>query len=142
MIFANFKKTHPDAIKPTYSLDGDGCLDLYAVSREEDTNGNIVFNTGIAIEIPSDHVGLLFPRSSVTKTELFLGNSVGVIDSNYRGDIMLKFTKVKSRGMKSYYPGDKIGQLLIVPRPLVTLREVDKLSETNRGSGGFGSTGN
>ena len=142
MIFANFKKTHPDAIKPRYSLTGDGCLDLWAVSREEDNNGNIVFNTGIAIEIPEGFVGLLFPRSSVTKTEFFLGNSVGVIDSNYRGDIMLKFTKAKSRGEKSYYPGDKIGQLLIIERPTVKLREVEELSETNRGQGGFGSTGN
>ena len=71
-----------------------------------------------------------------------IGNSVGVIDSNYRGDIMLKFTKTKGRGGKSYYPGDKIGQLLIVERPTVKLREVEELSETNRGDGGFGSTGN
>ena len=142
MIFANFKKTHPDAVKPQYSLEGDGCLDLWAVSREEDNNGNIVFNTGIAMEIPEGFVGLLFPRSSVTKTEFFLGNSVGVIDSNYRGDIMLKFTKAKGRAGKSYYPGDKIGQLLIVERPTVKLREVEELSETNRGDGGFGSTGN
>ena len=141
MIFASFKKTHPDAVKPKYSLEGDGCLDLWAATREEDDMGNIVFNTGIAIEIPEGFVGLLFPRSSVTKTEFILGNSVGVIDSNYRGDIMLKFTKTEMRRGKSYYPGDKIGQLLIIERPKVMLREVEELSDTNRGSGGFGSTG-
>lgn len=136
-----FKKTHPKAVTPKYALAGDGCLDLWAVSREEDCDGNLVFNTGIAIEIPVGYVGLLFPRSSVTKTELFLGNSVGVIDSNYRGEVILKFTKTKSRGGQSYYPGDKIGQLLIIERPCIVLKEVAELSDTNRGSAGFGSTG-
>lgn len=141
MIFANFKKTHPGAVKPSYSLEGDGCLDLRAVSREQDEHGNFVFDTGIAMEIPTGYVGLVFPRSSVTKTELMLGNSVGVIDSNYRGSIILKYTSAQRIG-KSYYPGDKIGQLLIIERPTVKLREVEELSETNRGQGGFGSTGN
>ena len=141
MTLVNFKKTHEDAVTPAYSLDGDACLDLWAASRKEDDHGNLVFDTGIALEIPEDHVGLVFPRSSVTKTELMLGNAVGVIDSNYRGSIILKFTNAQRVG-RSYYPGDKIGQLLIVKRPKITLFEVEELSETNRGDGGFGSTGN
>lgn len=141
MIFVNFKKTHEDAVTPKYSLDGDACLDLWAVSREYDAHGNLVFNTGIAVEIPPGHVGLLFPRSSITKTELTLGNSVGVIDANYRGDIILKFSNAQRVG-KSYYPGDKIGQLLVIERPKVVLREVENLEDSNRGTGGFGSTGN
>lgn len=151
MIFAKYKKLHPDAIEPQYSLSGDGCLDLWAVSREEDNMGNIVFGTGIAMEIPEGCVGLLFPRSSVTKTQFVLGNSVGVIDSNYRGEIQLKFTRVRSsKGKDSrnklpvcnfYRPGSKIGQILIIPRPQVVLLESEELSDTNRGEGGFGSTG-
>ena len=95
MIFASFKKTHPDAVKPKYSLEGDGCLDLWAATREEDDMGNIVFNTGIAIEIPEGFVGLLFPRSSVTKTEFILGNSVGVIDSTIVVTLCLNLLRQK-----------------------------------------------
>lgn len=142
MIKVSFKKTHPESITPRYSLEGDGCLDLWAVSREEDDDGNFVFNTGIAMEIPEGYVGLVFPRSSITKTSFFLGNSVAVIDSNYRGDIILKFTKTNSRGSAQYYPGDKIAQILIIERPKILLNEVDDLSDSNRRSGGFGSTGN
>jgi dUTP pyrophosphatase len=144
MIFAKYKKLHPDAIEPQYSLSGDGCLDLWAVSREEDNMGNIVFGTGIAMEIPEGCVGLLFPRSSVTKTQFVLGNSVGVIDSNYRGEIQLKFTGVRLSKVQAsdfYLPGSKIGQILIIPRPQVVLLESEELSDTNRGEGGFGSTG-
>lgn len=141
MISVRFKKTHPDAVTPKYSLDGDACLDLCAVSKSEDDEGNVIFNTGIALEIPTGHVGLLFPRSSITKTELFLGNSVGVIDSNYRGDVIFKFTRTHSRGTRSYQEGDKIGQLLIIEQPKILLEEVSDLSSSNRGEGGFGSTG-
>jgi dUTP pyrophosphatase len=101
-----------------------------------------VYGTGIAMEIPEGHVGLLFPRSSISKTNLSLRNSVGVIDSNYRGEIMLKFLDLEEMDdLLWYLPGNKIGQIMIIERPQIELEEVEELSETDRGGGGFGSTG-
>tara|TARA_R110002124_G_scaffold197905_1_gene364953 strand:+ start:1244 stop:1672 length:429 start_codon:yes stop_codon:yes gene_type:complete len=139
----NFKKLHPNAKTPHYSLEGDACLDLYAAWQKIDDLGNRVYGTGIAMEIPKGHVGLLFPRSSISKTNLSLRNSVGVIDSNYRGEIMLKFLDLEGMARSPrYLPGNKIGQIMIIERPEIQLGEVAELSETSRGSGGFGSTGN
>jgi dUTP pyrophosphatase len=137
-----FKKLHPNAKTPHYSLEGDACLDLYAAWQKIDDLGNRVYGTGIAMEIPEGHVGLLFPRSSISKTNLSLRNSVGVIDSNYRGEIMLKFLDLEEMDdLLWYLPGNKIGQIMIIERPQIELEEVEELSETDRGEGGFGSTG-
>jgi dUTP pyrophosphatase len=137
-----FKKLHPNAKTPHYSLEGDACLDLYAAWQKIDDLGNRVYGTGIAMEIPEGHVGLLFPRSSISKTNLSLRNSVGVIDSNYRGEIMLKFLDLEEMDdLLWYLPGNKIGQIMIIERPQIELEEVEELSETDRGGGGFGSTG-
>lgn len=134
------KKLSPDAVIPVYAKPGDAGLDLVAIREEwNDENTMVTYDTGLAIEIPEGHVGLLFPRSSVSKTELTLANSVGVIDSGYRGPIMFKF-RYLDEGMV-YDVGDKIGQILIVPYPQITFEEVDELSSTDRGEGGFGSTG-
>ena len=86
------------------------------------------------------HVGLLFPRSSIYKTGMSLTNAVGVIDSGYRGEIMMKFEMTDSRTM--YEVGDRVGQLIIVPYPRIDFELVDELTSTDRGSGGYGSTGN
>ena len=137
-----FKKVHPNAKAPHYSLEGDACLDLYAAWQKIDDLGNRVYGTGIAMEIPKGHVGLLFPRSSISKTNLSLRNSVGVIDSNYRGEIMLKFLDLEEMGdLPQYLPGNKIGQIMIIERPEIQLGEVTELSDSVRGDGGFGSTG-
>ena len=134
-----FKKLHEDAIIPSYAKPGDAGLDLTAVT--ESWNLDIVtYGTGLAVEIPEGFVGLLTPRSSVYKTGLFLANSVGVIDSGYRGEIMFKYRSLDS-GLQ-YYIKDRVGQLLLVPIPLIKTLEVDELSSTDRGEGGFGSTGN
>jgi len=134
-----FKKLHEDAIIPSYAKPGDAGLDLTAVT--ESWNLDIVtYGTGLAVEIPEGFVGLLTPRSSVYKTGLFLANSVGVIDSGYRGEIMFKF-KCFEFGVE-YNIGDRIGQLLLVPIPFIKTLEVNELSSTDRGEGGFGSTGN
>ena len=133
------KKLHEDAVIPSYSKAGDAGMDLYSVRIERDNQQNDVHYTGLAIEIPEGHVGLLFPRSSISKTSCALRNAVGVVDSGYRGEIMLKFAC--STNLNCYNVGDRVAQLIIMPYPQVELEEVEDLSDTDRGSGGFGSTG-
>ena len=132
------KKLVENAVIPQYAKEGDAGLDLVATSITQDDYGNIVYGTGIAIEIPKGYVGLVFPRSSNAKTNLYLTNSVGVIDSGYRGEIMAKFRK---GGSTTYKVGDRIAQLIIMPYPEVDFEEVDELSDSDRGVGGYGSTG-
>lgn len=138
------KRLNYNAKIPAYSMPGDAGLDLVCTSYEYDANtDNHVYGTGLAIEIPAGYVGLVFPRSSNRKTNAYLTNSVGVIDSGYRGEIMVTF---KNRDFDfdtaPYELGNKIAQLIIMPYPTITLKEVDELSETTRGTGGHGSTGN
>ena len=136
------KKLHPDAVIPRYSKAGDAAMDLTAISVDKDEYGNAVYGTGLAIEIPDGYVGLIFPRSSNSKTDLYLTNHVGVIDSGYRGEIMFKFRANPSLiNARIHRPGDRVGQLIIIPYPQVTLVESAELSDTERGEGGFGSTG-
>jgi dUTP pyrophosphatase len=133
------KKLHPNAVIPVYAKPGDAGLDLTAISESWNENNSMVtYDTGLAVEIPEGHVGLLFPRSSVSKTTLNLANSVGVIDSGYRGSIMLKFRYLEEGAV--YDVGDRVGQLLILPYPAIEFEEVEELSSTERGEGGFGST--
>ena len=132
------KRLHPDAVIPKYAKAGDAGLDLTAVEMSKEWN-IVTYKTGLAIEIPEGHVGLLFPRSSVYKTSMVLSNCVGVIDSGYRGEIMLKFRSTESN--KAYEVGDRVGQLIIMPYPQVEFEEVENLSSTDRGLGGYGSTG-
>lgn len=132
------KKLHEDAVIPKYAKFGDAGMDLTAIDVVADEH-TITYKTGIAIEIPRWHVGLLFPRSSVYKTGQSLTNCVGVIDSGYRGEIMMKFTL--SPYQREYDIGDRVGQLIIMPYPKIVFEEVEELTETSRGSGGYGSTG-
>lgn len=141
------KKLNEKAMMPFKAHAEDAGFDLYATSKEYDKNQNIVYGTGLAMEIPQGYVGLVFPRSSNAKKDLFLTNSVGVIDSCYRGEIMLKFKRslTHSNGVtwydeREYEIGDRIGQIIIMPYPQITFTEVDELSTTERGQGGYGST--
>lgn len=134
------KKIVENAVVPSYAKHGDAGMDLTATSKTYDEHGNVVYGTGIAVEIPKGYVGLVFPRSSICKTDLLLTNSVGVIDSGYRGEIMAKFAYVSMHN-KKYHVGDRIAQLIIMPYPTIEFEEVDELSETERGSGGYGSSG-
>lgn len=142
-----FKKTHPDAVAPYRAHSDDAGFDLFAVDIKYKTDASLEgvrlyeyyeYDTGIVVEIPAGYVGLVFPRSSVSKTVLRLCNSVGVIDSGYRGNIKLRFAGGKG---EHYRVGDKIGQIIIMPLLDVDFEETSTLSETDRGSGGFGSTG-
>ena len=138
------KKLLKTASMPKYAHKGDAGLDIVATSKSFDEDGNVVYSTGIALQIPKGYVGLLFPRSSNAKYDLLLTNCVGVIDSTYRGEVMLKFQPIKKHLLskpKTYNVGDRVGQLIIMPYPKVTLREVKELSITKRGEGGYGSTG-
>jgi dUTP pyrophosphatase len=170
------KKLDPLATIPSYAKGGDACFDLTAVSVSS-ANDYIEYDTGLAVEIPEGYVGLIFPRSSVTNKDLMLKNSVGIIDSGFRGSIRFRFNVVRqsirneateedyqtyftenqitdpkqiqyirNKGLSRYSPnsynvGERIGQMMILPYPTVEFEEVDELSNTERGHGGYGSTG-
>ena len=136
------KKLHPTAVTPEYATDGAAAFDLTAINKESNCFENITtYGTGLAFEIPKGYVGLLFPRSSVHKTCLTLANCVGVIDSDYRGEVMAKFRIDDCSDGQPYDIGDRVIQMIIMPAPQVELIEVEELSATERGNGGFGSTG-
>ena len=136
------KKLSENAVIPTYAKEGDAGMDLVATSIKFDGT-QITYGTGLAIEIPEGFVGLIFPRSSIRKTDLSLSNSVGVIDSGYRGEIQATFNQksLSKDGQILYGVGDRIMQIMIIPHPPVQFIEVNELSDTLRGEGGFGSTG-
>jgi len=137
------KKLSQDAVIPSYANDGDAGLDLTAISKEVVNNpdyGYIEYDTGLAFEIPSGYVGLIFPRSSISKKGAILSNSVGVIYSSYRGSVTFRFKQIK--GTSEYEIGDRVGQLIVFPYPQIDLEESDNLSDTYRGDSGYGSSGN
>jgi dUTP pyrophosphatase len=147
------KRLNDIAVIPKYAKAGDAGLDLVATSYER-KDGRHVYGTGLAIEIPEGYVGLLFPRSSICKYDLRLSNAVGVIDSGYRGELSFAFENdnIKPRekfidGMytrfrdRLYKVGDRIGQLIVMPIPVVQIQEITELSDTERGTGGYGSSG-
>ena len=138
------KKLHKDAVIPKYAKPGDAGMDLTAVSMKIDEYGNICYGTGLAFEIPEGYVGLVFPRSSNHKKGVILTNCVGVIDSGYRGEVSFKFKEIALGNFSNvaYKVGDRIGQIIIMPYPRIEFIEVEELSETERGTNGYGSTGN
>lgn len=140
-----FKKLVADAIEPTRKYEQDAGFDFYCTAIIKNSN-YVEYHTGIALEIPDGMVGLAFPRSSVIKKDLMLKNSVGIIDSNYRGEIVFMFNDTKqftvTQKKDTYEVGERIGQMVFLELPKITLLQVDELSETERGTGGFGSTGN
>ncbi len=138
------KKLNKNAVVPTKAHATDAGFDLYCTSKEVDWDKRqIICHTGLAFEIPEGFVGLLFPRSSVSNKPLIMANSVGVIDSCYRGEVTAKFniTDMRQSGMNHYQVGNKVAQIIIIPYPEIEFEEADELSETDRGTGGYGSTG-
>lgn len=136
------KKLNSDAVVPSYAKPGDAGLDLTVRNYDLHPEQNrITYYTGISVEIPQGMVGLLFPRSSIfQKKGLRMTNSVGVIDSGYRGEIKAVFEYYSLEN--TYRIGDRFAQLVVVPIPFMEVEVVDELSETERGEGGYGSTGN
>lgn len=145
------KRLNENAVIPKYAYPGDAGMDLTATSKYYDEYGNICYGTGLAFEIPKGYVGLAFPRSSCSKEQIVLSNAVGVIDSGYRGEVVMKFKpsvafdsgqcEAYRRKYSMYEVGDRIAQMIIMPYPQIEFMEVDELSETERANGGYGSTG-
>jgi len=133
-----FKKLHPDAVLPKYAISGDAGMDLTVTEVEHINDYLVRYKFGLAVEIPFGYVGLLFPRSSIFKKSMLLSNSVGVVDSNYRGEVMAVFNKLSE---DSYEVGERAVQLIIMPYPKINPVWADELSNTDRGHGGYGSTG-
>ena len=134
------KKLNEKAVVPSYSKPGDAGMDLTAISCTYDPDlDSYIYDTGIAIELPENHVGLIFPRSSIYKTPHMLANAVGVVDSGYRGSIKVIFKNhhIKQR---TYDVGDRIAQLIVMPYPVIEFEEVTELTTTERGENGWGST--
>jgi dUTP pyrophosphatase len=141
-MFVKIKKLHNNAVVPQYAKAGDAGMDLVATEVIDGYGFSVTYGTGLAMEIPEGYVGLVFPRSSIRKYDISLTNCVGVIDSGYRGEIQATFRKEAGIPSKRYEVGDKIAQMIILPYPTIEFVEVDELSDTERGTGGFGSTGN
>ena len=135
-----FKKLNENAVEPKQGTPFSAGFDLVAVSKEQLDMYHTRFGTGLAFEIPEGYVGLVFARSSCYKNGSLLTNGVGVIDSDYRGEVMAVFLGT-SKDI-CYDIGDRICQLVIIPIPQVKFIFTEKLSETERGTGGYGSTGN
>ena len=134
------KKLNENAVIPSYAKDGDACFDLTATSIKVEDD-YIQYGTGLAMEIPEGYVGIILPRSSVTNKGLMLKNSVGILDSGYRGEISFRFYDLDGDDSSRYRIGERIGQMMILPVPKIQLVEVDELTDSERGDGGYGSTG-
>lgn len=141
------KKLHPDAIVPKYATAGAGCFDLHAINVKiptpVNTGGPVTFDTGLAFEIPEGWVMMIFSRSgSGFGKDTRLANCVGIIDSDYRGQVRVKLTRDPSNSeVLIVSNGDRIAQAVLMPVLQVEFDLVDELSSTERGAGGFGSTG-
>lgn len=140
-----FKRITKDAFSPRYATDGAACFDLFAMEATEvKASYSETIRTGIAVEIPPTHVLLVFSRSGHGfNNSIRLANCVGVIDSDYRGEIMVKLTSDTVEDAQPFHiaRGHRVAQAMLVPIPRAVLVECDELSETIRGAGGFGSTG-
>lgn len=137
------QKLDPAASLPKFATDGAACFDLQTIEAGEvgPCGGTFAFRTGLAFEVPAGHVMLVFSRSGHGfKNSISLVNCVGVIDSDYRGEVMVKLRN-DSPLRFGFEPGDRIAQAMIMPLPAFELELVDELSTTQRGTGGFGSTG-
>jgi dUTP pyrophosphatase len=138
-----FKRVHPAAIAPKYATDGSGCFDLFTLTDGAiDPLGSTVVDLGLSFEVPQGYTMLVMSRSGHGfNFGIRLANGVGVIDSDYRGAVKVALASDNAHQVFRFAAGDRIAQAMLVPTPLVHLIEVDELSQTERGAGGFGSTG-
>lgn len=140
----SFRKLSPEAIPPSYGTASAAGADLHVLTEQEIVirpGETVLLHTGIAMEIPNGYVGLVFARSGLaTKRNLAPANKVGVIDADYRGEIMVPLHN-HGNTEQTILPGERIAQLAILPYLQAEFQEASSLSDTDRGNGGFGSTG-
>lgn len=138
----NYRRVTDSAIVPTFGTEDSGGIDLYADKDAYIEPGKtVMIGTGIAMEIPKGHFGGIYPRSGLaTKKGLRLANCVGVVDADYRGEIIVALHNDSSL-LREVRKGDRIAQLIVQEYKKFELNEMDELSGTERGDGGFGSTG-
>lgn len=138
----NIKKLHQDAIIPSVSTDGSGCFDLYCCKSFTLENGSLeLVSTGLSFEVHSRYHVEIYPRSSMSKRGIIIPNSPGIIDSDYRGEILVMLYGLFMVSSEHFEVGSKVAQFRLVNNVFTHINEVDSLSDTVRGSGGFGSTG-
>jgi len=135
----NIKLLNGTAVIPENATEGSAGVDITATSIKH-TDNYIEYGTGLAFELPLGYCALLLPRSSISNKNLILCNSVGLLDSDYRGEVTFRF-KTIGAGTDIYSIGDRIGQMLVIPHPRISFTPVYNLSCTTRGSGGYGSSG-
>ena len=143
MLEIRFTRLSDVAQVPRYARPGDAACDLVAcVDVDIAPLGRASVGTGLALEIPSGYAGLVLPRSGLaTKHGVTLANSPGLIDSGYRGEIIVALFNSDALASYSVKSGDRIAQLLLLAIPMVSFSEAASLSRSERGAGGFGSTG-
>lgn len=142
------QKLHPDAVVPTYATEGAACFDLHAII-ENDVGADAmlpgcahVFRTGLAVEVWPGHTLMVYSRSGHGfRHGVRLANGTGIIDSDYRGEILVCLHNDDPDDAFVVHNGDRIAQALLLPAPRVTFEVSEQLSITDRGQGGFGSTG-
>lgn len=147
-------KLMPDAVIPTYGTEGAAAFDLTAVTVDGysqtasviDEHSPVVCETGLAFEVPEGHVMLVFSRSGQGfNHDIRLANCVGVVDSDFRGQVKVKLARdmdyADDEAPIVIKPGDRVAQAMILPVERVQFEEVEELSSTQRGAGGYGSTG-
>ena len=162
------KQLDEKAVIHFYAKEGDACMDITAIDLEYDLkNDRYIYHTGLAFEVPEGYYMDLRPRSSNTKTDFYIANAPGTLDAGYRGELLVVFKRRDKIALEDfamlfkgcdpnqvmtayvnsmlsiapYVPGDRVCQMQVLPRPKVNIEIVEELSESERGEGGFGSTG-
>ena len=140
-----FKRLKDSAVLPIRGTKGAAGIDLtctnITTTLNEANQLMLVYHTDLAVEIPKGYVGLLVPRSSIWKKSLMLTDSLGIIDADFRGEIVAIMKATTDTVPAIYKQGERFCQLVILKKPEYTIKEVEELSKTERGEGGFGSTG-
>lgn len=128
---------------PTYAHDGDACFDIYSDGAHQLAQHWSTHRTGLKFDIPKGYAMMIYSRSGMGfKDNTRLANCVGVVDSGYVGELMVKLTRDDGCiHALEYKRGDRIAQAMLIPVPVVWFDEVDNVEDTERGDGGFGSSG-
>ena len=141
MLKVKFKKLHEDVKLPVKGSSHAACFDVYAHRIISESNGNVTVKLGFATEIPEGYKVIIVPRSNISKHHWVMSNSMGVIDADYRGEWMVVFGPTSLNFGFPYEIGDRVAQIYFDKIVDVEFEEVNTLSESDRGAGGFGSTG-